>query len=82
LAREDDALLTREEDARVGLRTFAMERMLTEVIWRVNVRAMGNHQNPAVYACYHDSDTAPKGGRRLNFGSRYTPPRYFCKKSL
>jgi hypothetical protein len=40
LAREGDVLLACEEDARVGLRTFAMEQMLTEVLRRVNVRAM------------------------------------------
>jgi hypothetical protein len=33
-----------------------MNRMLTEVIWRVNVRAMRNAQNPVVYAHYQLGD--------------------------
>jgi len=34
-----------------------MKRMLTEVIWRVNVRAMRNPQNPVVYSHYQLDDT-------------------------
>jgi hypothetical protein len=36
LGRERTALLECEEAERVGLRAFAMERMLTEELWRVN----------------------------------------------
>jgi hypothetical protein len=37
-----------------------MKRMLTEVLWRVNVRAMRNSRNPVVYAYYQLADAFPR----------------------
>jgi hypothetical protein len=72
--------LAREEDARVGLRAFAMKRMLTEVIWRVNVRAMRNPRNPLVYAHYRIDDASLRPGSAGILAVRGTPPPGFLQK--
>jgi hypothetical protein len=55
--------------------------MLTEVIWRVNVHAMRNPQNPVVCAHYRHNDAflgAESVGILAVKGT--PPPRFFCKR--
>ena len=60
-----------------------MKRMLTEVIWRVNVRAMRNPQNPVVYDHYQLDDAflrAESAGILAVTGT--PPPCFFAKESV
>jgi hypothetical protein len=60
-----------------------MKRMLTEVIWRVNVRAMPNPQNPVVYAHYQLDDTFPRAESAGILAVRGSPPPgFFAKESV
>jgi hypothetical protein len=56
--------------------------MLTEVIWRVNVRAMRNPQNRVVYAHCQLDDVFLRAESAGILAVRGTPPPYFLKKSL
>lgn len=59
-----------------------MKRMLTEVIWRVNVRAMRNPQNPVVYT--HDplADAFLRAESAGILAVTGTPPPGFFGKEL
>jgi hypothetical protein len=60
-----------------------MNRMLKEVIWRVNVRAMLSPQNPVVYAHYQLDDAFMGGQSAGILAVRGTPPPpVFLQKSL
>jgi hypothetical protein len=60
-----------------------MKRMLTEVIWRVNVRAMRNPQNPVVYAHYQLDDAFLRAEYDGILAVKATPPPpVFLQKRL
>jgi hypothetical protein len=58
-----------------------MKRMLTEVIWHVNIRAMRNLQNPVVYAHYQLADAFSRAESARILAVRGTPP-VFAKESV
>jgi hypothetical protein len=60
-----------------------MKRMLTEVIWRVNVQAMRNSRNPVVYAHYQLADAFPRAGSAGILPVKVPhPPVFFAKESV
>ena len=60
-----------------------MNRMLTEVIWRVNVHAMRNPRNPVVYAHYQHNDAFLRAESAGILALRGTPPPgIFAKESV
>jgi hypothetical protein len=56
--------------------------MLTEVLWRVNVRAMRGLQNPAVYTHYQHNDAFLRAESAGILAIKGTPPPGFLRKSL
>jgi len=59
-----------------------MKRMLTEVIWRVNVCALCNPQNPVVYAHYQLDDAFLGADSAGILAVTGTPPVFFAKESV
>jgi hypothetical protein len=59
-----------------------MERMLTEVLWRVNVGATHKHR---ILPIYGQQSTFLRAARQLNLmgivGCGYTHPPDFCKRA-
>jgi len=58
-----------------------MKRMLTEVIWRVNIRAMRNQRNPMVYA-HHQFADAFLRAESAGILTVQVPPVFFFAKEL
>ena len=58
-----------------------MKRMLTEVIWRVNIRAMRNQRNPMVYDHYQYADVFLRA-ESAGILTVQVPTVFFLQKSL